>query len=189
MRVVPDVSALADPSTGIAVGETLFGATDSNGNPTGPEQFFISRIGGTSLASPIFAGIEADAQQAAGHAIGFANPAIYALDAKNTVTHAFNDVTDKPGGASQYEVRSNYTDPNNATLPLKTYLRLLGANGFSGSFSFQAVSAFTENADGSTTPTAFTTVTVTVASALRATPGYDAETGVGSPNNYINAFK
>jgi subtilase family serine protease len=37
------------------------------------------RIGGTSLASPVFAGIMAIADQAAGRAHGFANPALYRL--------------------------------------------------------------------------------------------------------------
>ena len=60
MRVVPDVSALADPSTGFLVGETTL-------QPDGTTYAFsLSRIGGTSVACPIFAGIEADAQQAAG---------------------------------------------------------------------------------------------------------------------------
>jgi subtilase family serine protease len=120
MRVIPDVSALADPSTGFLVGETLFGPNNS------PERFYLSRIGGTSLASPTFAGIEADAQQAAGFALGFANPAIYLLDRANGIDHAFNDVANHTG---VYEVRSNYTDPNNETLPLVTYLRDLGING------------------------------------------------------------
>jgi subtilase family serine protease len=35
--------------------------------------------GGTSGASPIAAALEADARQAAGHAIGFANPLLYDL--------------------------------------------------------------------------------------------------------------
>ena len=81
MRVIPDVSALADPSTGFLVGETLFGPNNS------PERFYLSRIGGTSLASPTFAGIEADAQQAAGFALGFANPAIYLLTRANGIDH------------------------------------------------------------------------------------------------------
>jgi hypothetical protein len=72
MRVIPDVSALADPSTGVLVGQTTL-------QPDGKTcAFALSRIGGTSVASPVFAGIEADAQQAAGHDLGFANPAIYA---------------------------------------------------------------------------------------------------------------
>jgi subtilase family serine protease len=120
MRVTPDVSALADPSTGFLVGETLFGPNNS------PERFYLSRIGGTSVASPNFAGIEADAQQAAGHAVGFANPAIYSLDRANGADHAFNDVV---GHTGVYEVRANYTNPYNETLPLVTYLRDLGING------------------------------------------------------------
>ena len=72
MRVEPDVSALADPSTGILVGQTTL-------QPDGTTYAFsLSRTGGTSVACPVFAGIEADAQQAAGHDLGFANPAIYA---------------------------------------------------------------------------------------------------------------
>jgi subtilase family serine protease len=173
MRVIPDVSALADPSTGTAVGETLFGPNNS------PLKFSISRIGGTSLASPIFAGIEADAQQAHGKAIGFANPAIYNLDARNGTTNAFHDVTDTPGGVQRYEVRSNYTNPYNATLPLVTYLRFLGVNGADGSITFPV----------STSPTTTTNLTLQLASALQATSGYDDETGVGSPDNYIVAFK
>ena len=60
MRVIPDVSALADPSTGILVGQTTL-------QPDGKSYAFsLSRIGGTSVACPVFAGIEADAQQAVG---------------------------------------------------------------------------------------------------------------------------
>ena len=117
MRVVPDISALADPSTGMLVGQTTL-------QPNGKTyKFSLSRIGGTSVASPTFAGIEADAQQAAGHDIGFANPAIYARAGSS----AFHDVTESPSG--QYEVRNNYTDPDTATGPLETFLRAMGVNG------------------------------------------------------------
>jgi subtilase family serine protease len=149
MRVVPDVSVLADPATGILYGQTVLGADQKT---TG---FYLSRIGGTSLASPIFAGIEADAQQASGKAIGFANPKIYALAHANPAIHAFHDVAARPG---TFQVRSNYTDPATAALPLVTNLRLLGVNG-------------------------------TGPSALVATQGYDDATGVGSPDNYIQAFR
>ena len=116
------------------------------------------------------------------------------LDALNKVTHAFNDVSDTPGGQHQYEVRSNYHDPGNLPTvaipnPLDTFLRLMGANGFTGKFTFQAVTAYTVDSQGAVTPTQFTPVTVRVASSLRAAAGYDDETGVGSPDNYINAFK
>jgi subtilase family serine protease len=182
-RVTPDVSALADPSTGVAVGETTAGPDNAQGVP-GPDQFYISRIGGTSVASPIFAGIEADAQQAAGFPIGFANPAIYGLDAHSS--SAFHNVTDHPGGASFYEVRSNYTDPYNETLPLVTYLRQMGVNGYTGSnVTFPPVPA---GALGTGSP-ALPSVTVNLESALQANGGYSDATGVGSPDNYIAAFQ
>jgi subtilase family serine protease len=166
MRVVPDVSALADASTGFLVGETLFGPGNKN------LQFRLSRIGGTSLASPTFAGIEADAQQAFGHPIGFANPAIYALAGVDGITKAFHDVT---GHAHVVQVRSNYTDPFNKTLPLNTFLRLLGVNGINANLQIPV--------------SATATVPVTVQSALTATKGYDDATGVGSPDLYIQAFR
>jgi subtilase family serine protease len=69
-RGVPDVAALADPQTGLLVGQTQ----------TFPDgvRYDEYRIGGTSLASPIFAGIMALADQSAGHPHGFANPLFYA---------------------------------------------------------------------------------------------------------------
>jgi subtilase family serine protease len=131
MRVVPDVSALADPATGTLIGQTTL-------QPDGTTYAFaLSRIGGTSLASPVFAGLQADAQQAAGHSLGFANPAIYARSG----TSAFHDVTDRPNGVQEYEVRHNYTDPYTATGPLKTFLRALGDNG-SGAAALSAVPGY-----------------------------------------------
>ncbi len=75
MRVVPDIAADADPYTGFYIGETTDGA------------FGISAIGGTSLACPLIAGIQALASQNRTFAIGFANPLIYAASSK-----AFHDV-------------------------------------------------------------------------------------------------
>jgi subtilase family serine protease len=67
-RVVPDISANAGASVLIGyTGAITAGVYDQT----------IS--GGTSASSPLMAGLEADAMQAAGHAIGFANPALYKL--------------------------------------------------------------------------------------------------------------
>lgn len=152
MRVIPDVSALADPSTGVLVGQTTLKASGSG------YAFALSRIGGTSVACPVFAGIEADAQQAVGGALGFANPAIYYLDTHSpygSSSPAYNDVTDHPLGPGYLAmVRNNYTDPYTKTGPLLTYLRTLGLNG--------------EGKDR-----------------LKAVTGYDDATGVGSPSHYI----
>jgi subtilase family serine protease len=132
MRVEPDVSALADPSTGILVGETTL-------QPDGTTYAFsLSRTGGTSVAAPTFAGIEADAQQAAGRDIGFANPAIY----QRYRTPAFRDVTDHPLGPGYLaEVRQNYTDPATKAGPLLTYLRTLGIDG-EGAAALHAVGGY-----------------------------------------------
>jgi subtilase family serine protease len=69
-RGLPDVAAFADPQTGLLVGQTQ---TFPDGS-----HYDEYRIGGTSLASPIFAGIMALADQRAGHPHGFANPLFYA---------------------------------------------------------------------------------------------------------------
>ena len=132
MRVEPDVAALADPSTGMLVGQTTL-------QPNGTSfAFSLSRIGGTSVSCPVFAGIEADAQQAAGHPLGFANPAIY----QRYGTSAFRDVTDHPLGPGRLaEVRNNYTDPATKTGPLITYLRTLGING-EGTAALPAVKGY-----------------------------------------------
>jgi subtilase family serine protease len=68
-RGVPDVAALADPQMGLLIGQTQ----------TFPEgvSYGEYRIGGTSVASPIFAGLMALADQKAGRAHGFANPLFY----------------------------------------------------------------------------------------------------------------
>ena len=132
MRVTPDVAALADASTGFLIGQT-------DRQPDGTTlAFSLSRIGGTSLACPTFAGIEADAQQAAGHALGFANPVIY----QRYGTSAYHDVTDHPLGSGYLaEVRSNYTDPFTKTGPLVTFLRTLGING-EGAAALPAVQGY-----------------------------------------------
>jgi subtilase family serine protease len=67
MRVVPDIAADADPYTGFAYGQTVGGV------------FTIGGIGGTSLACPLIAGIQADASTHRHFRIGFANPLIYTL--------------------------------------------------------------------------------------------------------------
>jgi subtilase family serine protease len=81
VRAVPDISADADAFTGMTVGMLSF---DDQGNVTG---YFEQSIGGTSLATPLVAGIVADAEQGQS-SFGFLNPALYELAG----TKAFNDV-------------------------------------------------------------------------------------------------
>ncbi len=73
LRVVPDISLDADPGTGFLIG--LHQAA-----PAGWSIYTQTRYGGTSLASPLLAGVVADADQAAGTPLGFINPALYRMD-------------------------------------------------------------------------------------------------------------
>jgi subtilase family serine protease len=84
-RVVPDVSMDGDPTTGLATGQ-------SQAFPNGKVKYAEARYGGTSLSSPLFAGIMALADQNAGFSHGFANPALYALAG----TGAYRDVLPSP---------------------------------------------------------------------------------------------
>jgi subtilase family serine protease len=87
-RVVPDVAMDADPVTGMLVGQSF-------ALPSG-NVYVQYASGGTSLAAPLFTGIEALAEQHAGHPLGFANPAIYRAAAAG----AFRAVTDTPPGVT-----------------------------------------------------------------------------------------
>jgi len=78
MRVAPDISADGDPYTGFYFGVTVDGT------------YAESAIGGTSLACPLIAGIQAVAEQNRSFSIGFANPLLYSMKKS-----AFTDVTPK----------------------------------------------------------------------------------------------
>ena len=107
-RAVPDVAALADPNAGYIIGETQT-------FPDGSVKYSEYRIGGTSLASPIFAGIMALADQATGSAHGFANPLFY----QNA--GAFTDVTSPASTVAV--VRTNFNNSVDATDGLSYRLR------------------------------------------------------------------
>ncbi|MER7839138.1 S53 family peptidase [Streptomyces sp. NPDC096040] len=116
-RVVPDISAIADPNTGFLVGQTQT-------FPDGSQQYSEYRIGGTSLAAPTIAAVQALAQEAAGgKALGFANPSIYAKYGKKGV---FHDVTDNPTGSGLAVARVDFANAYDATNGLLTSVRSLG---------------------------------------------------------------
>ncbi|MBA2534354.1 MAG: S53 family peptidase, partial [Rubrobacter sp.] len=101
-RAVPDLGLDADPTTGMLVGETQ---TFPNG-----VYYDEYRIGGTSLASPLMAGVQALATQAKGHRLGFANPRIY--DLARSGGEEFTDVTSAHDSAAN--VRPDYANGVNA---------------------------------------------------------------------------
>jgi subtilase family serine protease len=104
-RAVPDVGMDADPTTGMLIGETQNFPLASVFGPAGVH-YGEYRIGGTSLASPLFAGVEAVAQGLRPR-IGFANPRIYSL-ARSGV---YYDVTPQ-GDAGN--IRSDFVNGINA---------------------------------------------------------------------------
>jgi len=87
-RQTPDVSALADPFTGVPIIFTY-----------GKTQYIEFGVGGTSLASPIFTAFWALANEKAGWSLGQAAPAIAALpyggvqDVLSTTDQTRNNVT------------------------------------------------------------------------------------------------
>ncbi|MFD1661245.1 protease pro-enzyme activation domain-containing protein [Streptomyces caeni] len=115
-RVVPDIAAIADPNTGFRVGQTQT-------FPDGSQQYSEYRIGGTSLAAPVIAAVQALAQEArGGKAIGFANPAIYAKFGSKV----YHDVTDNPTGSGLAVVRVDFANGFDAADGLFTSVRSLG---------------------------------------------------------------
>ncbi|WP_329179003.1 S53 family peptidase [Streptomyces sp. NBC_01477] len=119
-RVEPDIAAVADPNTGFLVGQT-------QSYPDGSLQYSTYRIGGTSLAAPVIAGVQALAQQARhGIAIGFANPLIY----DKYGTSVYHDVTDHPLGQGQglAVVRVDFANAFDASEGTIVSLRTLGAD-------------------------------------------------------------
>lgn len=106
-RALPDVSMDADPTTGMLVGQTQ--------NFTGTAAYDTYRIGGTSLASPLFAGVTALKIQASGHGLGLLNPTIY------TDHSGFHDVTG--AGIDAGAIRVDFVNGLDATNGYKYSVR------------------------------------------------------------------
>jgi subtilase family serine protease len=94
-RALPDIS-LSAAVDGAAI--VYLGTNANGGNPGG-----FTIVGGTSEASPTFAGVVALADQLAGHPLGLLNPAIYRMNAQHAaglvdITDGTNTVTFSQGG-------------------------------------------------------------------------------------------
>ena len=153
MRVIPDISLDADPSTGFLIGlHEIF--------PNGTVKYGQTRYGGTSLASPLLAGVIADVDQtsvdAGGVDVGFINPTIYQLD--NTAG-AIQDIL--PAG-KQGEWRVDHA-----------FTYIAGGTGTISQFRELTYTGKLVYCDG-TGNCAVRKNTLTV------TPGYDSMTGLGS---------
>jgi subtilase family serine protease len=153
-RVEPDIAMDADPTTGMLVGET-------QEFPDGT-YYGEYRIGGTSVASPLFAGVMADADQAAGVPLGFANPVLYKLDSSSkTAARAFYDVVP---AAPQALARVDYLNGLNAEEGTLTSVRVL---------DYEGEEAYCEEEGETSCPEQ----PVSISTA----PGFDSMTGIGTP--------
>jgi subtilase family serine protease len=99
-RELPDVAMLAAESTPFLIGQTTGGSVAAHPTANGQGvtfslsggSFQVGGWGGTSLATPLFTGMEALAIQDGGSPLGFADPVLYKLYG----SAEFRDVTDPP---------------------------------------------------------------------------------------------
>jgi subtilase family serine protease len=103
LRVEPDISMDADAQSGM-----LIGLTQTFPSGVRYDQF---KEGGTSLASPLLAGVIADTDQAAGAPLGFLNPALY--KASTRTPSAFRDIRPPANPNSAAVVRVDFTNTIN----------------------------------------------------------------------------
>ncbi|HLY51217.1 MAG TPA: S53 family peptidase [Solirubrobacteraceae bacterium] len=161
MRVVPDISMEADPATGMLVGETQ---TFPNG-----VYYDTYRIGGTSVASPLFAGVVARADEAAGKPLGLLNPALY--QTLSSESQAIRDIG--PAGARDMS-RADYVNSIDSSAGYYYTTRIV---------DYEGPEQFCTSSVGKTGQhTTCTTRNV----ALNTATGYDNMTGLGSPGtNFV----
>lgn len=164
LRVSPDISLDADAQSGMLIGlrQTF---------PTGVHygQF---KEGGTSLASPLLAGIIADADQAAGAPLGFLNPVLY--KAFTATPAAFHDIVPPP-------------NPEGVAYPAGV-IRVDFTNGVDASGGFN-ISARAIDYEGPETFCDGTGNCATRNVTLNAAPGFDSLTGIGSVGpDFISAM-
>jgi subtilase family serine protease len=162
-RLVPDISWVADPYTGVEIIETLDSAGDQ----------FISVIGGTSLATPMFSALWGIAAQRAHHPLGQAAPYLY-----NMPAGAINDVRATP--TSSDNVTGVLTD-SFGTQQLTSWDLALPLQGQQTFFSALYNSPFS---------TRWFVLTFGTDSTLQAGSGWDPATGLGVPNgwNFVQSF-
>jgi subtilase family serine protease len=151
LRVIPDISMDADANTGMLIGLTQ----------TFPDGVYYDQFkeGGTSLASPLLAGVIADADQAAGAPLGFLNPVLYKAFAQTPA--AFFDVVAPANPDATAVIRVDYANSVDAT---SGYVVSLRAINYAGPETY---------CDG-TGNCATRNVTLT------STSGFDSLTGLGS---------
>jgi subtilase family serine protease len=158
-RQVPDVSALADPYTGVPIVVTSGGA-----------QYGVLGVGGTSLASPLFSAIWAIAQQYNHETLGQAAPTIARLKP--------GQITDVVGTSdlTPYSLTGTITTSSGST-SYSTADIFAGIRPAIAQSNYLAVFALLPPSRGVSYAFTFGTDT-----SLTVGPGWDNVTGYGEPN-------
>ncbi|HYA00925.1 MAG TPA: S53 family peptidase [Candidatus Binatia bacterium] len=160
LRVEPDISMDADAQTGMLIGLTQT-------FPTGVH-YSQFKEGGTSLASPLLAGVIADTDEVAGVSEGFLNPTLY--QAYTEHPGAFRDIVPPVNPNATAVIRVDYANTINAGNGYVVSLRVITYEG-------------PETYCDGTGNCATRNVTLTTA------PGFDAITGLGSvSSSFVNTI-
>ncbi len=163
-RLLPDISYLADPDTGVEVlcaGSSCFGINSS--------EIYVTPVGGTSLSCPMFSALWAIADQKSGHSLGQAARSIYDLPPSAIsdivpVSSPFN-----ASGTITVGHRTYYESAYQLVLP-ETPKPFVSAI-----FDYEGVGWFV--------------LSFGTDSSLYTKPGWDDVTGLGTPNGleFVNA--
>ena len=151
-RVLPDISLDADAQSGM-----LIGLTETF--PDGSVAYGQFKEGGTSLASPLLAGVIADADQAAGAPLGFLDPVLY--KAFKSSPSAFNDIVPPADPNATAVIHVDFANTVDATSGYVVSLRAI---------DYQGPETYCDGTGNCATRP----VTLTPA------PGFDSLTGLGS---------
>jgi subtilase family serine protease len=164
-RLVPDISYLGDPETGVEIFCTGSSCFNSD-----PQNIYIGLVGGTSLACPMFSSLWAIVEENAGHRLGQPARSIYTLP-----SNAISDIRPEgspldAAGVITFGRQSFFIGPYQLMQP-ETPTPFL--------------SALFEGGDGSWLAVSFGTDT-----SLSTNFGWDNVTGLGTPNalQFVNAF-
>lgn len=119
LRVLPDISMDADAQSGM-----LIGLTQTFPTGTFYDQF---KEGGTSLASPLLAGVIADVDQAAGAPLGFLNPILYHASTMGRST--FRDILPPANPNATAVIRVDFANTVDASSGFLVSLRAIDYQG------------------------------------------------------------
>jgi len=161
-RLLPDISWVADPFTGVEVVVTV----DSQGDQA------VDEVGGTSVATPMFSALWGIAAQKAKGPLGQAAPLLYTLPREA--------ITDVVAPKSFTNVTGTVTDANGTQRYTAEELAL----PLQGQRTF--LSALVEDVIN----TDWYVITFGTDSTLPAGPGWDPATGLGTPDGaaFVNAL-